>query len=229
MNRQLPLGLELRSPTRLDDFIAGDNREILELLHRQLTEQGEQQLYIHGAPGTGRSHLLLGQCNAARALGWSPAYLPAGEIIEHPPHLLEGMEQYPLIAIDDVDRFAGRKTWEVALFGLFNRAREQGCRLLFSSTAAAPLAGFGLPDLSSRLAWGVNYRLRPLDDLQRQQLLMGIASRRGLDMPLEVARYLLERYSRDLPRLTALVRRLDHDSLAEQRRLTIPFVRTRLS
>lgn len=229
MSRQLPLGLELRGPTALDDFVAGHNSEVLDLLHRQLTEGGEHQLYIHGEPGSGRSHLLLGQCNAAHALGWSPAYLSAEEILEHPPQLLEGMEQYPLIAIDDVDRLAGNRPWELALFGLFNRAREQDCRLLFSAATAAPLAGFGLPDLSSRLAWGISYRLRPLDDAQRQQLLIGSATRRGLEMPEEVARYLVQRHSRDIPRLIKLVERLDRDSLAEQRRLTIPFVRARLA
>lgn len=225
---QLPLGLEVRSPSRLDDYIAGDNEPLLQLMRQQLRPDGETQLYIHGPRGCGRTHLLLGQCNAARALGWSPAYLPAADLVSLSPGLLEGMEQAPLIAVDDVDRLAGNKDWEQALFGLFNRARERGGRLLFSADRAPAAAGFSLPDLSSRLAWGINYRIKPLRDAQRELLLIRIARRRGLDMPTEVARYLLQRHSRDVPELARLIERLDRDSLAEQRRLTIPFVRTRL-
>jgi len=225
---QLPLGLEVRSPSRLEDYIPGDNEPLLELMRQQLQADGETQLYIHGPKGCGRTHLLLGQCNAARALGWSPAYLPAEALASLSPALLEGMEQAPLIAVDDVDQLAGRKDWEQALFGLFNRARERGGRLLFSAGKAPAAAGFSLPDLSSRLAWGVSYRIKPLQDPQRELLLIRIAQRRGLEMPPEVARYLLQRHSRDVSALTRLIERLDRDSLAEQRRLTIPFVRTRL-
>ncbi len=229
MSRQLPLGLELHSPTRLDDYLAGDNRQVLRLLQQQLTPAGEAQLYITGTAGSGRTHLLLGQCNRVREQGWHPAYLPCAEMTGLSPAMLEGLEQYPLIAMDDVDRLAGDMAWETALFGLFNRARDHGCRLLFSAASAAPQAGFQLPDLRSRLAWGITYRLRPLDDTQLQQLLIRLAARRGLEMPKEVARYLVERHSRDIGRLTRLIERLDRDSLAEQRRLTIPFVRSRLN
>ena len=228
MSRQLPLGLELHSPTRLEDYVAGGNHQVLLLLARQLTPEGEPQLYISGPPASGRTHLLLGQCHAARRRGWSPAYLPGAQRHELSPAMLEGLEQYPLIVVDDVDRLAGDAAWERALFGLFNRARDRGCRLLFSAGAAPAQAGFQLPDLRSRLAWGITYRLRPLDDAHRQQLLVQLAARRGLDMPGEVARYLLERHSRDIPELLRLLERLDRDSLAAQRRLTIPFVRERL-
>jgi len=229
MTLQLPLGLELRSPTRLEDYVAGENQQLLQLLQEQFTSAGEAQLYVSGAPGSGRSHLLLGQCNAARDLGWTLAYLPCKEIDDLSADILQGLEQFQLIAIDDVDRLAGRGEWESALFGLFNRARERGSRLLFSAEHAAARAGFALPDLRTRLAWGITYRLKPLDDQQRQALLIQLSERRGLEMSDEVARYLLERHSRDIHRLLELIERLDHDSLAEQRRLTIPFVRTRLS
>ena len=38
-------------------------------------------------------------------------------------------------------------------------------------------------------------------------------------------RWMLRRVDRDLPALTAVLDRLDHASLASQRRLTVPFVR----
>jgi DnaA family protein len=229
MNPQLPLALELPNPTRLSDFIAGPNAQILELLAQQRTGDGERLLYLSGEPGSGRTHLLLGQCNATQQQGDTSLYLPARELLELTPGLLDGLERYALIAFDDVDYLAGRPDWEQALFHLFNRAADRGARLLFSARVSAAQAGFRLPDLSTRLAWGITYRLRPLADAHRQALLITLAARRGLDMPPEVARYILERHSRAIGALQDLVKRLDRASLKEQRRLTIPFVREQLA
>ena len=226
--RQLPLALQLRNPTRLQDFVAGENAAVLELLEQQRS-LAEPLLYLCGEPASGRSHLLLGQCASAQDQGLQVAYLPGGQHAELHPQLLEGLEQLDLVAIDDVDRLAGQADWELALFNLFNRARAENCRLLFSAREIPAQAGFELPDLRSRLAWGISYRLQPLGDENLEHWLISLAQRRGLDMPEDVARYLLTRHSREQASLLALLDRLDRDSLAEQRRLSIPFVRTRLA
>jgi DnaA family protein len=49
---------------------------------------------------------------------------------------------------------------------------------------------------------------------------------RGLELPDETAQFLLRRFPRDLPTLFALFDTLDTASLIEQRRLTIPFVKS---
>lgn len=229
MSVQLPLGLQLRTPTRLDDFVYGDDSPLLDLLAQQLGKNGEPLIYLHGDPGSGRTHLLMGQCAEAQRRGMTVAYLPCREAGGLSPQMLEGLEQLDLVAIDDVELLAGSAQWEGALFNLFNLARDAGSRLLISASGAAKQLPLALADLRSRLAWGVTYRLKPLSDGQRGELLQNLARRRGLQMPDEVARYLVERCSRDTHALSALVERLDHDSLAEQRRLSIPFVRTRLN
>ena len=228
MTGQLPLGLQLRTPTRLDDFVYGEDSPLLDLLRQQLEDNGEPLIYLHGEHGSGRSHLLLGQCGQAEQRGMTVAYLPCHDADQLSPQMLEGLERLDLLAIDDVELLAGDAAWEAALFNLFNRARDAGCRLLISATSAATALPLHLPDLRSRLAWGVSYRLKPLDDTQRCRLLQNLAQRRGLQMPAEVARYLVQRHSRDTHALARLIDRLDRDSLAEQRRLSIPFVRTRL-
>ena len=49
---------------------------------------------------------------------------------------------------------------------------------------------------------------------------------RGLELPEDTARFMLRRFPRDLPTLFALFDTLDTASLIEQRRLTIPFVKS---
>jgi regulatory inactivation of DnaA Hda protein len=52
------------------------------------------------------------------------------------------------------------------------------------------------------------------------------AAARGMEMPADVATYILSRASRDTAELFTLLNRLDDASLQEQRKLTIPFVKS---
>jgi len=228
MSRQLPLALRLRSSASLADFIYGDGGALENLLQQQRTG-GQELVYLHGAAASGKSHLLAGQCDAMQRSGFQVAYLPCRDHADLPPRMLDNLEQLDLIAIDDVHRLAGLDAWERALFHLFNRARERGCRLLFSATGAPAQLPITLADLRSRFGWGVVMAIPLLDDPSRQRLLCQMARHRGLDMPEAVARYLVERRPRSSPALLALIDRLDRASLSEQRRLSIPFVREQLS
>jgi len=228
MTRQLPLALRLQHAPGLGDFIVGENRAVIEALRRALDRDGESVLYLFGPEGCGRSHLLLGQCAEAGRLGLQCAYLDLGDRTALAPEMLEGLEQLDLIAVDDIQLIAHDRDWEKALFGLFNRCRDQGTRLLFSADRGPAALPLDLPDLRSRLTWGLTLALQPLDDLGRQRLLQSLASRSALNLPDEVARYLLERTSRHPDDLVTTVQRLDEASLAEHRRLTIPFVRETL-
>jgi DnaA family protein len=228
MSRQLPLALALQHAPGLDDFVVGRNQRVIDALRRSLDGSGERIIYLFGPVGCGRSHLLLGQCAAARQRGLHCAYVPLAERTQLAPEMLEGLETLGLVAVDDVEAIAGDRAWEEALFALYNRCRDRGTGLLFSADrgpAALPLA---LPDLRSRLAWGLTLPIEPLDDPGRLTLLQSLTARRALRMPDDVARYLLERGPRDPRGMLQMVERLDRASLAERRRLTIPFVRDTL-
>lgn len=226
-SRQLPLALQLRRSSSLQEFVDQPHKPLLPLLAQQRVG-GEPLIFIHGEPLSGRSHLLLGQCDAAQQAGLAVTYLPARDQAELDPLMLQGLQHIDLLAIDDVHALAGKSAWENALFVLFNQFRDTGRSLLCSAKAPPGECGFSLPDLASRLAWGPVCAITPLDDDSRQELLCRLAARRGLSMPSEVARYLVQRRSRDTASLLDMVERLDRASLAEQRRLSIPFVREQL-
>jgi DnaA family protein len=223
MHPQLPLGLRLGDHARFRNFFAGPNAELLAALRALAGGTGARLLYCSGAPGTGKSHLLQAACAEAREQGRTAWYLPLAA--ELPPAVLEGLEQQDLICLDDLQRVAGVTVWEEALFHLHNRVREQGGALVVAGQGRPEESGLRLPDLVSRLHWGLLYRLQELDDAERLAALQLRAASRGLDLPTETGDYLLRRCSRDLPALFALLDHLDVASLAAQRRLTIPFVR----
>ena len=225
MAAQLPLPLRLPAAARFDNFVAGPNAEIVAAVRQLATEPNAAVLFLSGAAGSGKTHLLQAACRQAVAGDESAVYLPLAEWGELDLGVLEGLEHYALLALDDLDVIAGRHDWEEALFHLFNRVREAGGRWLCAAHAAPEQLGLCLPDLRSRLGWGSVYALQPVDDAARTQILRVRAHERGLELPEDTAQFLLRRCPRDLPALMALLERLDAAALSAQRRLTVPFVR----
>lgn len=228
MTRQLPLAMSLRPEVTLEEFVAGANRQLLQALDRLAARDGRGQIFLSGPPGSGKSHLLMGSVKLAQQHGRSCAYLPFSELRTLSPEVLESMEQFSLLAFDDVHLAAGDADWEGALFRLFNRARDAGTSLLFSADRGPASLDFDLPDLKSRLAWGSSYRLQPLDDTGREELLLRQAQKRGLRMKPQVAAWMVAHCSRDPRELLRLLDGLDQASLAARRPLTLPFVREQI-
>lgn len=228
-NPQLPLGLELRDSARFDGFFPGPNREAVDSLRLAAAGQGERLVFIAGPAGMGKTHLLQAACQHAAGVQRSSTYLPMQQLSGLAPGVLEGMEQMDLVCLDDVQLVAGDAAWERALFELFNRLRDAAGTLLVAAEQRPDLAGFGLPDLVSRLGWGVTYVLRPLADADMLAALSCRAAARGLELPEETASFLLKRIPRDPATVFDLLDRLDRASMIEQRRLTVPFVKAVLA
>ncbi len=222
---QLPLALQRRDDATFDNFYPGDNALLLTALRHQLAG-GEQFLYLHGAAGSGRSHLLQAACHHADADNQRAVYLPLQELRDYPPEaLFEGLEQMALVCLDDIQAVAGDSDWERELFHLYNRLRDSGVSLLVSADAPVHEVGITLPDLRSRLSWGAVYRLQVLNESQQREMIRMRARHRGLPLNDEVVQFIAHRCRRDPDSLIAVLDRLDQASLRAQRRLTIPFVK----
>ncbi|MBD3895140.1 DnaA regulatory inactivator Hda [Halomonas sp. ML-15] len=225
---QLPLGVGLRDDATFANFEPTGNTSLVETLRAQCQPDGEPFLFVWGAPGVGRSHLLQAACHAASDRDKRALYLPLAELGHFPPHMLEDAERLDLVAIDDLDRVLGRKRWEEALFHAFNRLRDAGKRLVIAAPAAPRQLEVALPDLASRLTWGTTFHVHPLDDEGRLAALKLRAKVRGMLLPDEVARYMLHRGPRRLGDMCDALDTLDRASLSAQRKLTIPFVKQAL-
>ncbi|WP_442486826.1 DnaA regulatory inactivator Hda [Halomonas litopenaei] len=225
---QLPLGVGLRDDATFDNYHPGANATLVECLSHQFDDNGEPFLYLWGGDGVGRSHLLQAACHQASARDLRTLYLPLEELGHFPPLMLEDVERLDLVAIDDLDRVVGRKRWEEALFHAFNRLRDSGKRLLIAADRPPRQLDIQLPDLASRLTWGMTFHLRQLSDEDRMQALKLRAHLRGMELPDEVARYILHRGARELSELFRSLEVLDNASLSAQRKLTIPFVKKAL-
>jgi len=221
---QLPLGVRLRETATFANYYPGANQGVVDLLRDSLAADREF-IYLWGATGSGKTHLLQAVCHLESSRAQPLAYFPLREAAAFSAEVLEGVEELPLVIVDDIDAVAGQAAWEQALFHLYNRIRDRDGRLIMTGSHNPTMIGVALADLRSRLAAGLVLQLRALDDHAKAEALRLQARQRGMEMPLEVAAYLLRRSPRDMTALFALLDLLDQASLAAQRRLTVPFVK----
>jgi DnaA family protein len=203
--RQLILDIRPEAPPRFDNFIAGSNLEAASACYLAADSAGgEAVIYLWGAAGSGRSHLLQAAITHACEMGRTVC-LAHADLPEELPELL---------AVDGVD--ALNDADQVRLFSLINRAREEGASVLAAGDVA-PVQLSLRPELATRLGAGLVFQVSPLNEVQCAEAVRERAQARGLVLSDEMLRYLLVHARRDLKSLLAVVDRLDELSLSRKR------------
>ncbi|HSD60618.1 MAG TPA: DnaA regulatory inactivator Hda [Burkholderiales bacterium] len=217
---QLLLDIAPDARPTLDGFVPGRNVELLAALRGILAgTERERFLYLWGAEGCGRTHLMQAMVEGFRERQLSAAWVQPAQSGEIPP----GLESLDCVALDDVERLGAEG--QVALFHLFNRLRDSGRGVLLAGGSAAPSRTGLREDLATRLAWGLVYQVHGLSDEEKAQALERHAAARGFALPREVTDWLLRHGRRDLPWLVAVVDALDRHSLQVKRPVTLPLLR----
>ena len=124
-----------------------------------------------------------------------------------------------LVCLDDIDEVAGKTQWEMALFDLFNRLTDANTPLVMSSCRSPKGSLIELPDLKSRLSWGLCYHLQPLDDAMKIVALKYRAHERGFELTDQVVEFLIKRVERDTHNLFRWLDRLDRHSLIAAKKI----------
>ncbi len=225
---QLPLAFGQTEAFSFEQFLAGGSVEAVQKLQDISLQEDHataETVFLWGAEGSGKSHLLQALCKALSDNGKQSLYLPLLQVQKFTPQILEGLESLPVICLDDIDHIAGDEMWEQAIFHLFNRIKDAGSLLIMAANTAPQSIQFTLADLASRVNWGLIYQLHDLDDTEKLAVLQNRASDRSFELPDEVGEYLIKRLPRDMHGLCDFLDKLDVASLAAKRKLTIPFVR----
>lgn len=214
--KQLALDIAQAPAPALDNFVPGRNAEVVVALYSMANAaSGERFIYLWGAPGSGRSHLLRAVVDAARADG-----RPAELFDAHAARFDAGEDA--LCAVDDVHLLSEEA--QIAVFNLHNRIKA-GRGTLLASGNAAPAQLALRPDLVTRLGAGLVYQVHGLNEEEKVAALKRHAQARGFQLSQEVIAYLLRHAQRDLPSLLALLDALDRYSLANRRAITLPLLR----
>jgi DnaA family protein len=219
---QLPLGLRFPAHQRFDAYVAGDNGAALAAVEQAARDAAAPWPFLAGPEGSGKTHLLIACCQAASR----PAqYLPLATLGAGAEAALIALERFELLCIDDVQAIAGQPRAEIALFDAYNRGRDRGATIVFAADRPPSRLPILLPDLVSRLSACTQFALKPLEEAQRRDVLKARATARGFELDEAVLDFLFRRHARDLGAMLALLDRVDRESLAAQRRVTVPFLR----
>lgn len=224
---QLLLPLQARHDLSLADIPPQAFASVLSALS-QLMQGQLSQVYIWGEPGSGRS-LLLSALMASQSNASHAVLLPLKQVVFMPVEMLDGLEQCPLVVLDDIDALQHWPQWQEAVFHFYNRMKAVGGRLLVTGAQPPSDLPLGLADLRSRMAASSVYALPACDDAVRSELLVVAATRRGWDLGDDLVSYLLSRGPRRLGQFWGLIEQLDKLTLQQKRPLTIPLIRECLS
>lgn len=252
INQQVPLALKLDSSATFDSFWSAADAELIAALQAlslpaneavdssvALASPASAWIYITASRGGGVSHLLQATAALATEQQLSAMYLSLNEVLnasdvgsrpgaaESMAGYFDGLEDFDLLCIDDVECLSGQSAWQEQLFYLIEKLKNKSnARLVLGSHCLAAELNFDLADLKSRLKWATGFQLNVLSDEQKMQVLQFKAERLGLVMSDEVANFLMNRCSRNMADLSELLARLDQQALSSGRRLTIPWLKT---
>ncbi|HVY53567.1 MAG TPA: DnaA regulatory inactivator Hda [Gammaproteobacteria bacterium] len=225
LSKQLTLSVGLKDHATFANYFSKQNAELVSELRRLVAGEGERVIYLYGSGGMGCTHLAQACCHYANEFNLSSIYLPLNSLFSISPKVLEGLENLPLVCIDDIQTIVGNQSWEEAFLYFYNRLLAAGGRLVIAAKAAPKSLKLILADVASRLSAGVVYALQPLSDEEKLQALIKRAELRGLILSEEVANYILTHCPRHMTTLFSALEILDKESLATKRRPTIPFVK----
>lgn len=232
---QLLLDLRPTQPPSFDNFIVGDNAELVARLRLLAEPSCYDSLTLWGASGCGKSHLLA--ATAVLAQRKRPVLLLSGCRSASADFVLPdaGRQDDPeaaradihapaggLLIVDDVDRLDTEA--QIGLFRVFNTARLIGLGILLASRQ--PPAKLGLrEDLRTRIAQTLVYHVKTLTDEEKAAALRRHALERGLKVDDSLVRYLLSHGRRDLPSLMAVLDHLDRTTLERKQQATLPLLK----
>ena len=218
---QLGLPISLDSKMLLDNFLG--NKQLLEYIAKLYLDKTSAEIYVYGASGLGKTHLLQGAALRSLSDQQSAMYIDCQNSL--PGHVLESIEQLNWISIDNIDAINANQ--QDLFFDLYNRAKQARVTMLISGTDLPSELGV-MKDLKTRLGLAAIFPLQPLNDKLTMLVLNNQMIDRNLSIDSKVYEYLFKYYSRDVKVLLTAMDDLDKASLQAKQSITIPFVRKTL-
>ncbi len=229
MSRQTLIPADTGDHIALESFYERGNEILVRELGNLLSGvETRPVIYLWGESGSGKTHLLNACCMTAKRRSKPGIYVSltgrdGGELDRLIP-----IAANTILCMDDIGTISGLCDMQVKILSLYESVIRNSGTLIVSGSAPPGKINLELKDLESRLSCGGVYHLRPLDETGKQQALRHQALTRGFDLDEKAAAFIMSRCRRDTGSLFALLDKIDSASLRDQRKITIPFLKTLL-
>lgn len=197
---------ELNQQFTFSLFVEGrSNQMAAETCRKVLTHMGETQnnpLFLYGATGLGKTHLMQAVGNAllqarpnARVLyitteDFVRAYVAAVKA-DRMEEFKKAYRSLDLLLVDDIHLLSGEKSM-TEFFHTFNALLEDSKQIILTSDRyPKELTGLDA-SLVSRLSWGLSVQIEPPDLETRVEILLKKAENSGMDLPRNCALFIAQ-------------------------------------
>jgi chromosomal replication initiator protein len=214
------------SPARLrhdmDSFVVGPGNQLAYNAAMHIAEYPGSQynpLFIHGACGLGKTHLLQGLCR--RFIEHHPArrwiYLTAEEFtndflfsLRHSKldAFRRKMRDLDLLVIDDVHFLGGKKATQEEFLHTFNAIEALGRQVVMASDSHPKMIEEFGESLINRFVSGMVVRIDPPNHATRCQILRCLTQRAGMQLTDETIAWVARRVTQNVRELEGAVTRI---------------------
>ena len=219
---QLILPYQKNIKHTFDNFYTNNikNIQIIESI-KNIYNHKNNHMYIWGSKSSGKSHLLFSTCNYHSKKKKNCAYFSLKDYKNFKSDILNGLDEYDLVCIDNLDSIYGNKEWEYSLFILLNRILNTEKKIIFTSSSSLALNNIELKDLKSRISWGLVFMInKPNDDIKKK-ILKNIIFEKEYNITLDVINYLLKKKDRDIATLIDTIHKAGYHSLSTNKKVSL--------
>ncbi len=198
-----------------ENFVVGQNNQLAHaaaLAVAQAPAQAYNPLFLHGATGLGKTHLMhaIGHSILQRNPEAKVAYLSTEKFTNEYIHAIQEnaltkfRQRYrsvDVLLVDDVQFLAGKERIQEEFFHTFNDLFESQKQIIISSdrpvTAIATLEA----RLVSRFQWGLSADIQSPDFETRVAILKTKAATLKIELPMPVIEFMAQHISKNIRRL----------------------------
>ncbi|MFC3121785.1 DnaA regulatory inactivator Hda [Agaribacter flavus] len=231
---QLVLPVSQVSEKSFDNLVMGQNALLVHQLHQAVDALVDSKqtkiIFVHGNSGVGKTHLSLAISELCHQQNISARYLDMDMLVTLPVGVLDDVSVNQCICFDNIHSLSQSADWQRMVFDIINQCIEKAPRcLVFTSKHSVNQLDLSLPDLASRLTWGLTFKMLELSDADKAKAMQSLAREKGMEASEEVIEFILKRSNRSMHEIEKTIECLDRASLLHQRKLTIPFVKETLA
>ncbi len=207
-----------------DKFVVGSSNRFAYNAAKKVAENpglSYNPLFIYGASGLGKTHLLYAIAQAIHAShpGWRILYVKSETFVNELIETLRSQEKYmdvfrkkyrdvDVFLMDDVQFIAGKNASEEELFHTFNALHEGKKQIVFTSDRP-PQEMLRLEErLKTRFEWGLAADIQPPDYETRVAIVKNKAVARGVQLPDSVLQYVAENITANVRQIEGTVSKL---------------------
>jgi len=197
--------VETKLRYRFEDFVVGPSNQLAYSAAVMVATQQSvpfNPLFIHGACGVGKTHLLQSICNAVaenndKKILWK--YITAEQFTNEFIHSIRNKKtesfrkayrQLDILVIDDVHFLAAKRATQEEFLHTFNTIAGAKKKIVMASDAHPRMLGKLTKQLISRFLSGMVVKIDPPDQETRVKILQRIAERLKLEVPDEILHYI---------------------------------------